>query len=104
VREWRYRDKCYPVVDGAIGDSRYDRAAFAFVAILNQIFEESGAEERAYGVSEGNEFGIVFLTDSLKKVIAKVAGPRGRPATQKELKARAKKASLRGEPPLCRLC
>ena len=100
VREWRYGDRCFPIWGHGIGDSAYERAAFALIAILNLILEEQGSEERAFGVNEGNAFSVAFLTDALRKIIAKVADEEGRPVTQMQLEKVARAAIVRGEPPL----
>lgn len=102
VREWRYADRCFPIWGHGIGDSAYDRAPFALIAILNRILEELGSEERAFGVNEGNAFGVAFLTNALRKIIVKVADEESRPVTQKQLEKLARAAIVRGEPPLIR--
>ena len=99
TREWCFRDSCYPISGNGI-DNDYNRAAFALVAILNQIFEEAGSDERAYGVNEGNAFGIAFLTKPLSRIIAKVADGDNKPISQKQLKKDAQASIGPNEPPL----
>ena len=85
---------------GGIEDSAYKRAVFALVAILNQILEEAGSEDRAFGVNEGNAFGVAFLSEPLRKIISKVADDESKPVTQKQLEENANESIAPGEPPL----
>lgn len=98
-REWSVGDNCYVIPNSS---SAYDRAAFALVAILNQILEEAGSDERAYGVNEGNAFGVAFLTEPLYRIISAVADDDDKPVTQEQLRQMAQAAVSAKEPPLLR--
>lgn len=101
TREWCYDGCCYPISGDDI-DHHYNRAAYALVAILNQILAEAGSDERAYGVNEGHAFGIAFLTEPLSRIIAKVADADNKPISQKQLKKIAQPSIGSNEPPLVR--
>jgi len=100
VREWRYHGSSYPISGKGIGNSTYDRAAFALVAILNRLLQANGSEEKAFGINEGNAFGVVFLTEPLRKVFARVTNEEDFPVCEKDLRLKARSAMARGEPPL----
>ena len=95
--EWEYEGKIYTIYDPTIVDSRYARAACGLVTILNQMLEHNGSEERAFGVNEGNAFGVAFLTEPLRKIIIKVADEENRPQPQKELEQILKKSTTKKE-------
>lgn len=96
-REWSVGGNCYVIPDAS---SAYDRAAFALIAILNQILEEAESDERAYGVNEGNAFGVAFLTEPLYRIISAVADDDEKPVTQEQLRQMAQAAIRAKEPPL----
>lgn len=96
-REWSFGGNCYVIPNAS---SAYDRAAFALVAILNQILEEAESDERAYGVNEGNAFGVAFLTEPLYRIISAVADDSDKPVTQEQLRQMAQAAVRAKEPPL----
>lgn len=101
VREWHYRGKSYPISGKGIAESAYERAAFALVAILNRMLGDNGSEERAFGIYEGNAYGVAILTEPLRKLLAKVTDEKNTPVPEKILQA--KEAAIgRGEPPLAR--
>lgn len=100
--EWEYEGKIYTIYDPTIVDSRYARAACGLVTILNQMLEHNGSEERAFGVNEGNAFGVAFLTEPLRKIIIKVADEENRPQPQKELEQILKKSITKNETPFVR--
>lgn len=100
--EWEYEGTIYTIFDPTIVNSPYARAACGLVTILNRMLEHNGSEERAFGVNEGNAFGVAFLTDSLRKIIIKVADEENRPQPQKTLEQILKKSINKTETPFIR--
>lgn len=103
VHEWRYRGTSYAISGKGIGDSAYERAAFALVAILNRKLKANGSGERAFGINEGNAFGVAFLTEPLKKVFERLTNEQESPKSEKDLALRARASIRPGEPPLVRV-
>lgn len=98
---WICNESRYPILGEGIDDSRYARAAYAIVAILNQLLESSGSKDRAYGVGEGNGFGVAFLNNSLRKIIQREADEEQKPISESQLRKEAKSACGANEPPIC---
>lgn len=97
---WIHGDARYPIAGGKIRHSSSARAEYAIVAILNRMLERRRRPDQAYGVDEGNAFGIAFLTPEMAKLIAKVADSHAAPRSVEKLKRRAEQSCNEGEPPV----
>lgn len=100
---WIYGSDHYPIAGGKICHSSSARAEHALAAILSCMLQTRRRPERAYGVDEGNAFGIAFLTPQMAKLIAKIADVHVVPRPAEDLKRLASQACDEGEPPITTL-
>ena len=98
--EWIYKTERFPITGSLIGFSSSARSEYAIVAILNRMLASRRRPERAYGVDEGNAFGVAFLTPAMAKLLLKVSEKQVTPRSEAQLRSRAEQACDEGEPPV----
>lgn len=97
---WVFNGNRYAISGKKIGHSASARVEYAIVAILNQMLAQQRCPERAYGVGEGNAYGVAFLTPRLAALIRKLADQEVTPRSEAQLELLAEEASGENEPPL----
>jgi hypothetical protein len=94
-------NKAHYVISGPnIEGSSSLRAMYALVALLNEFLSDQGCHDRAYGVDDGNNFAIAFLTPPLASLIRKVADREFCPQSEDQLESLANQSMAKNEPPL----